>query len=87
MIKTLQRLQQLRHRLRTRLRRFAAETRLWWADVEIQALCDALDGMPPCERRFRLKRRLVAERAKQALARAAYQATLPPGERVTWIDA
>lgn len=74
-------------RLIQRFRRAAAEARLFWADVEVHSLCEQIRDASTSQERFALTRRLVAERAKQALARSAYQATLPPGERRTWIDA
>lgn len=73
--------------LLTRLRRARAAVRLFWADVEVDSAALQLRDAETDGERFALRRRLVAARGKRAIARAWYQATFPPGQRCTWVDA
>lgn len=70
------------------LRRAVAWTKLFCADVTVDALVEelAIDDHAPGSRAY-LPRKLVVARGKRALARAEYQATFAPGDRLTWIDA
>ena len=63
-------------------------TALGNADVTVDALVEelAIDDHAPGSRAY-LLRKLVVARGKRALARAEYQATFAPGDRLTWIDA
>ncbi len=69
------------------LRRACAWARMFAYDVEVDAiLVEVAIATDPGSRAY-LLRKLVKARGKRGLARADYQATLPPGERLTWIDA
>lgn len=69
------------------LRRACAWARLFAHDVEVDAiLVEVAIATDPGSLAY-LLRKLVKARGKRGLARADYQATLPPGERLTWIDA
>lgn len=70
-----------------KLRRATAWTRMVWADINVETLRCGLRDARGAGEPMRILRRLVAERARRATARADYQATLPVGQRCTWIDA
>lgn len=72
----------------TLIRRAIAWTKLFCADVTVDALVEdlAIDDHAPGSRAY-LLRKLVVARGKRALARAEYQATFEPGDRLTWVDA
>ena len=70
------------------LRRSMAWSRLFCADVTVDAIHEELEiaDHAPGARAY-LLRKLVVARSKRAVARAEYQATFAPGDRLTWLDA
>lgn len=70
------------------LRRARAWAILFGADVTVDAIHEELEiaDHAPGARAY-LLRKLVVARSKRAVARAEYQATFAPGDRLTWLDA